>query len=465
MSALDQDLPIPEGFLAEWCETMAHGTEMPPASYLATGLAVAAAIVGVKLRIRWAPVHRERCNLWLLNVGRSAIARKTTGLSAARWAVNVARQELGENALEWYAPKRLSDAQLAHHLDVVSRDTADVIEAEARQAKIEHREPATILPIVRKVPMAWLLALNEISELWGEGLRDWQAATSSLLLSVFDGELSSDTRATNVPTQETFVCALGNIPPSELAARTTFATVHSGFVGRWLVMPSPGPVDVIATPRPNGTDPLAPMAEHVRRLALLASGRVVEDVAAAMMPAGSEGDVARNRWYAEWRKRVDSVRREDPIESARADLWGRQQAHALKLAAIVAVTRQAHRVDRLADVRIEAYDAVWAQEAVERSIEVVIGAIQEGGGGAATPIGRAEARLLNMVRKAGAHDEETALTVREIAKRSSNTRDGYGATKQAIENLASLGELVVAERRAAGGGRPATVVWCPVADK
>ncbi|PND64671.1 hypothetical protein, partial [Escherichia coli] len=77
--------------------------------------------------------------LWILNVGRSAIARKTTGMSAARWAIGVAARTLGDQ-VRWYSAKRLSDAQLVVDLDVVGADTRRAQEEEDQIADAEKRK-------------------------------------------------------------------------------------------------------------------------------------------------------------------------------------------------------------------------------------------------------------------------------------------------------------------------------------
>jgi hypothetical protein len=454
------DVPIPEGLLAEWCATMAHGTEMPPEAYLATGLVTAATLVGPRMFIRWAPTRRERCNLWVLNVGRSAIARKTTGMSAARWAIKVAREQLGDG-VRWYSPKRLSDAQLAVDLDVLTPDAEAAQEAENRQAKLEKREPATIEPIPRGTPVAWLMALNELAPLWGEGLRDWQTATAALLLDLFDGELASNTRASYVPAQETFVCALGNMPPAELEARTTLGLLTSGFAGRWVLLPSPGPVCRIPFPRPNGSDPLAHLAERVRHVAGLAASCPGVDVE-RMWPKGGEADTARSTWYDAWHDLLLAADPSDREVAARADLFNRLQATALKLATIVAVTRQAEHVRFLADVRVEAFDAVWAHEVVDESIRTLMGAVRTGGGGAATPYGRAEARLLASLERAAARDEASALTIRDLT-RSAKGSDSHADMVRALENLEAAGHVEIADRAPEGRGRPGRVVWIAAA--
>jgi hypothetical protein len=109
---------IPSGFLTRWCDAMATGSESPPEAFLATGLAVLSGVVGPRMQIRWGDTHQERCNLWLLSAGRSALGRKTSGMSSLRAAHRWAAAEMGDH-LRWYTALRLSDAALAADLDVV----------------------------------------------------------------------------------------------------------------------------------------------------------------------------------------------------------------------------------------------------------------------------------------------------------------------------------------------------------
>lgn len=451
-----RDAPIPEGFLREWCETMARGTEMPPASYLATGLVAVAAIAGPRLFIRWAPTRRERCNLWILNVGRSALGRKTTGMSAARWAVGVAAGTLGDG-LRWYGPKRPSDAAMAVHLDVVGVDTAAAQEIEDAEAKLLKRAPRKVEEVVRRVPVSWVMALNEVAPLWGEGLRDWQAATSAFLLDLFDGELSSDTRASAVPSQEAFVCALGNIPPAELAERTTLRLLTSGFAGRWIILPSPGPHEAIPIPSLNGKGPMAALAGWITHVAERAAAADEDlDLFSLWTP---EAVAMREGWYVEHFNRLRSLSGEVPEDAAAADLFGRLQATAAKLATVVAVTRQGARLDDLADLRVEASDVDWAQGVADESMRLLLDVVREGGGGATTSLGRIENRILSYLRRSAAVGPATSVAAARVVKATKNS-DAYADALRAVDALIATGAVREQDGVVGpNGGRPARVLW------
>lgn len=451
------EVPIPPGLFEEWCEALSRGTEMPPESYLPTAIATASAIIGPRLFIRWGPTRRERCNLWILNVARSAIGRKTTGISAGKWATNVAAKRLGDQ-IRWYSAKRISDAQLVVDLDVVGADTAKAQAEEDAIADAEKRKPRKIEPVHRRIPVAWLIAANEVAPLWGEGLRDWQAATQGFLLDVFDGEIVSRTRSSSVPEQETFVAAIGNIPPAELVSRTTMGTLTSGFAGRWLLMPSPGPTAPVALPRMNGGDPLAALGalvEHLAGLAVECPGVDAIDLWT------DEAKALREEWYGRWWHELADADPDSAEAGGRADLFNRAQAHALKLGTIAAVCRTMAGVPSLADVRVEAEDVRWAHLLVDRSVEAMLDVVMAGGGGAVTALGRVENRVVQFLRERGATSQDDALSLRDVAHGSKGS-DAHRDVVAALESLAALGTVAIAEvPPGPKGGRPGRRVWLP----
>lgn len=417
---------IPKGFLTEWCETLSRDGEMPAISYLPTGLVLIAAIVGVKIKIRWTPVRDERCNLWILNVGRSAMHKKTTGLTALRWGIKVASERLGDE-IRYHSVQRLSDAGLADMLDVVGKDTAKAQKEENAAAKLEKREPSELEPVVREMPVSQVLALNEVAPIWGEARDQYRQNARQLLLDVYDGRLSSSTKTTQVFDQEVFTCALGNIPEAELSDRTTDSVLRSGFAGRWVVCQAPDPIRLISFPHVNGTDPLAALADRIRQLTHL--HHYCADIQDVRKLWTDEAVASRQAWYE---RRVGRFIRE---AGADGDVWNRLQATAVKLAVVAAISRQVGAdFSDLGALRVEVGDAEWAQELVEASLKTLMGAVAAGGGGSTSPTGRLEQRILNTLTNHGARSETTAMKVRAIAD---NAR-GDDSRKDVVSALLSL---------------------------
>lgn len=448
---------IPDGFLDEWCRVFSKGSEMPPLAYLPTGLVVLASIVGPRLIVPWSEVVNELCNVWVLNVGRSALARKTTGLSAAEWGIHRARRTLADQ-VRWYDLGRVSDAQLAVDLDVVGEDTEKAQEAENAVAEAEKRKPRKVEPTHRRIPVAHLMAANEMTDLWGESQRDWQRSTQGLLLQLYDGKLSSRTRASAVESQRTFTCAIGNIPPRLLADRTTMSTIASGYAGRWLLMETPGPENPVSLfeGRENGSDPLAGLGELVDRLAAMARA-CTEPIQSVKHLWTPEAKAARHAWYVP----AFNVHRVDPDDAdaeARGMLWGRMQAYAAKLAVLVAVSRQVARVDRLEEVRVESEDVEWAQGVVDVALGRMMGVWQAGGGGAITSLGRVENRVVVYLHKHDHVGAESSVTLSKLSQAVKHS-DEHGAVVRAIDALVAAGVVGSAVRPPAGGGREGRRLW------
>jgi hypothetical protein len=434
--------PPPPGFLGDWCETLARGSESPPASYLATGLAVLSAAVGPRLIIQWSPAHEERCNLWLLAVGESALARKTSGAAALRRAVGWMRAG-GDDLVRLLRVTRLSDAGLVAALDVVGPET------EAARKKLPEEERAGTDPVVRPVPVSWVVIANEVAPVWIDDGTSWALDAQRLLLSIYDGVLSSTTKQTSVPDQECYVTCLGNIPISVLREQTTLGMVSSGWVGRWLVVRQPGPERDISFPQPAGDDLLERLRWQIDQLMALAR----RDARVSVRDLWSQEALdAREEWYVSWRERLRGSG-DDRYSLATAELFERQQATAVKLATLVAVSRQLDEHLGLMAMTVEPQDALWSQSLVDASIGHVLDVLRDSGAESGTPLGQAESRIVRHLERSGARDRETARSARDVAFAAKGHRISYGDVRRAIETLWQMGIVQVD----ADGGRQ--MVW------
>lgn len=445
--------PIGAGFCQGWCDTLAVDSESPPEAFLASGLALLSACLGPRLVMRWGASHEERCNLWMLNVGMSALARKTSGLSGLRAGVGWTRAA-GEDLVRMTSLGRLSDAGLVAALDVVGPET-ERARAKAAKAAPRGTEPEEVTEVVRSVPLSWVVLLNEVSPVWQDDGPTWAMDAQRALLSIYDGRLSSSTRATAVVDQECCVTALGNIPPGVLRSRTSLGMLSSGFVGRWLVVPTPAPVRMVSFPSPNGADPLGPLRADVAHLMWLARSSdrvVVNDL------WDTQAIDLRHAWYAGHWRRYAARDAADPLAVAAAELFGRQQATALKLATLGAVGRQASELYRLADVRVEAQDVEWANGLVDASMAYVIQALSESGASdSSSPAGQAEGRVLRALARRRATSEQRAVSVRDLAKLASGHRVSSQDVARAVDTLLQVGELAGVE--VPGGARTRRLVW------
>src|SRR5690606_13706988 len=100
-------------------------------------------------------------------------------------------------------------------------------QAEEESITPKGHEPRQVNEVVRPVPVSWVAVFNEVSPIWMEDGPGWAMDAQRSLLAIYDGQLSSNTRATRVPAQECFVTAVGNIPPGVLRDQTTLGMLSS----------------------------------------------------------------------------------------------------------------------------------------------------------------------------------------------------------------------------------------------
>lgn len=438
--------PIPDGFLSRWCATLSEDSESPPGAFLPTGLALLSAIAGPRLVMRWSVTHQERMNLWVLNVGMSALARKTSGLSGLKEAV---RWLSDDDLIRTVSFARLSDAGLVSALDVVTGDTDKAaMDAEEfptgpkSKTKVEHA------PVHRVVPLSWIATFNEVSPIWQEEGAGWAMDAQRVLLAIYDGQLSSSTKATQVPTQDCFVTAIGNIPPGVLKEKTTLGMLSSGFVGRWLVIPTPAPTEIVSFPMPNGSDPLKRLHGEVDHLYSLARRGRRYEVNELWTP---DARLHREEWYANHTSshRVGSP--DDPFAVAAAELFGRLQATQIKVATLLAVGRMGHQISDLSELRVNVDDSDWASQTIDASISYVTDLLRDAGADASSSGGKVEGRILRYLQKAGAVSRETARVMRDISNAAKggkvNHRDVVSAVDALFQSEQVLTEDVGSTRR------------------
>jgi len=434
--------PIPEGFLARWCSTLSESSESPPGAFLPTGLALLSAIVGPRLVMRWGVSHEERMNLWILNVGMSALARKTSGLSGLRTAVKWIRDD--DDLIRLLSVARISDAGLVASLDVVSDDTAKAAkDADDFPTGPKSKNAPEPDPVHRAVPLSWITVFNEVAPIWKEDGAGWAMDAQRALLAIYDGQLSSTTKATHVPAQDCFVTAIGNIPPGVLRDQTTLGMLSSGFVGRWLVVPTPAPTEVVSFPMPNGADPLNHLREEIDQLAHLAkrggNRHVVNDLWT------EDAKYLRHEWYAGHCATYEHLSPDDALAVAGAELFGRLQATAVKVATLIAVGRMADQINHLSELRVTVDDVHWASQVIDASIVYVTDTLREAGAESSSAAGKVEGRVLRYLDKTGAISESTSRVIRDISNAAKGGNVSHRDVVGSIDALFQSEQIVVVD--------------------
>lgn len=429
--------PIPEGFLTRWCDTLSESSESPPGAFLPTGLALLSAIAGPRLVMRWSATHEERMNLWILNVGMSALARKTSGLSGLREAVKWVRDD---DLVRLVSMSRLSDAGLVSSLDVVTEDTAKAAkDAEEFPTGPKNKDKAEIEPVHRSVPMSWITVFNEVSPIWMEDGPGWAMDAQRMMLAVYDGHLSSTTKATHVPSQECFVTAIGNIPPGVLREQTTLGMLASGFVGRWLVVPTPTPTEIISFPMPNGSDPLNRLRSEIEGLHQVAKLNERYVVNNLWTP---DAKYLRDEWYTEHTKGFRGLSPDDPFAVAASELFGRLQATAIKLATLLAVGRQIDTLRTFADLRVTVDDVAWANQVIDASIVYVTDVLRDAGAESSSAGGKTEGRIIRYLEKVGATTRDTARVMRDVSNAAKGGKVSHRDVVAAVDALYASEQIV-----------------------
>lgn len=436
--------PIPDGFLRRWCDTLAESSESPPGAFLPTGLALLSAIAGPRLVMRWGVAHEERMNLWVLNVGMSALARKTSGLSGLRAAVKWIRDD--DDLVRLLPVARISDAGLVSSLDVVSEDTAKAakdLEEFPTGPKQKGQKPAEPEPVHRAVPLSWITVFNEVSPIWMEDGPGWAMDAQRALLAIYDGQLSSTTRATSVPSQECFVTAIGNIPPGVLREQTTLGMLATGFVGRWLVVPTPAPVEVVSFPMPNGSDPLYRLKAEIEGLAHMAKRGGQRHVVNGLWT--EDAKALRHEWYAGHRKTFENLSPDDPFAVAAAELFGRLQATAVKVATLIAVARTCGQINHLSDLRVTCDDVDWASQVIDASIVYVTDTLRDAGADASSAGGKVEGRIMRYLDRVGAKSRESGRVMRDVSNAAKGGKVSHRDVVAAVDALYASEQIAFEE--------------------
>lgn len=394
--------------------------------------------------MQWGGAHTERLNLWVLNVGLSAQGRKTSGLAGLRKAVEWARKD-GSDHVRYLPVTKPSDAGLSEALDVVGKETAIAqANADSEMGKGQHAAP--VEPVVRMVPVAWIAVFNEIAPVWIDEGPGWAIDARDSMIGIYDGYLGRTTRATGVPFQETFVTAVGNIQPMLLQQQTTAKMLASGWVGRWLVVPTPPPDAVISFPQVDSDidvlDKIRNDVDALIRVSRIHQRLLIND---KRRPTWTkEALELRDTWYRERRESYWEYHGDPEMTEATGQLWERLQATAVKVSTLVALSRQLDDLDSLMGLQVEEEDAEWSATLIDSSIGYMTKTIGQSSGGT-TSLGRMESKIINKLARENATDEGSSLTMKVVADACRGRSDKYEDVVRAIQSLLDTDQIAVVQ--------------------
>lgn len=415
----------PEGtFLGDFARISATDSEAHEAGYLGVGVAMMSVLLGPKLYLQWTPTHSERCHVWVMLVGQSALSKRSTIQSALRHGLDTAHAFGAEFRMGQVG--RVSDAGICEMLDASYTD----------EESGETRVPSTPTGVIAVMP--------EMVTLLGGGRgQAYTESARNMLLAVYDGTLRSDTKMTKVPEQPVSATFCGNITEAqfdEVLASATMTT--SGFLGRWVPIMVPVSGRLVAEPlmdaTPPGTD--AKLTTHLRQLARLA--RAVGPDVNAYAKTTEEARALRREWYESFHP--DAGAGWDGVPQHKRErlsqLWSRWQATQLKLAALHAISRRAEEMDTLADLVIERADLEWGMSTmgyvraqVERTLD---------DSPAETIEGRLEDRILAFIGEQGGPVRIGDITEHMKHGNKSTPNVTRKMVRQATDGLVDAGTLI-----------------------
>ena len=424
---MSDDLLIPAAgtMLGDFAREHGQHSEAHERGYLAAGLAVLSTLVGPKVQVRWNPTHSERCHIWVMQIGQSALSHRSTIQSAMKDALKTA----GAFGAEYrYEPlMRTSDAGLAALLDQSRTDEDGEV-------------------VVPDIPVGTLVPMGELAPLLGGGGRGstYVEAARLMLLQIYDGILRSDTKQTKVPMQQTSATLVGNIVEDQFADVVGDSMmVNNGFVARWVPIVVPVSDKRFSQPMTNGAvvGRSQVITRHMSQLGKLVRGiSVVDNI---WENATTDAHDLRATWYADthpddrdWSGVAEHHR------GALATVWGRWQATSIKLAALHAVSRQLHDVDDLGAVVIDTVDVTWGIAMIEMAGATLTARLPEYQ--AQSTRGRVEEGVLRYLGKKGEPVKLNRITdgLKSGKAGSEVTRSDV---REAITALAQVGEVEVTE--------------------
>jgi len=463
----DGSMVIPGGFLHDWCSANASGGEHPAGAYLGTGLVMMSTVLAPLLRVYWSPTHEEMANLWVVGTGDSGAGKTTIG-SSLGYGMECAQTVIGDQVRS-LSISRVSAASLVADLDVLGPMIEQAERAERAKAKEEGRDPEPVIVDEPEPTVSHVLRLNELGMLWGAspsdrtGSQGWVEEARQVLLSLFDGKLSSHTRATKVIDQRCCVSAVGNIPTSELRDRTTLQTISSGFAGRWAILPVPGRDKLVATPQRNGKDPRLVVAGAVAQVCNLFRDSEPVYLNEKMDDEALE---TRQEWYERGLGALAGALDEQGL--AHESLFQRMQSTALKLSAYCQISRDLGRPAKerlfdLAELKIDRLSVQWGQVIIDQAIQRMHDMATSNSPSRGRVDSSDEERVYEWLVGRGHVDEDSQVTQRELKKslftaKSMSSRgltDGHVQTM--LKNMAAMGTIV-----ATPGGRGSVHIYAVV---
>lgn len=351
-----------DGWLADYVRALTPLTEAPPTTHLATGMALLSAAIGWRAWLDWGG-SREPCTLYVVLEGASARAKKTTAMRMARRIGKSAMDDVSdEPPMRFAAVSHISKVGLLELIAPKDEDQAKEWE--------EGLPPATVLEFDE---FGWVL--GKPGETKGA---EWVGAMRATLMeavSGYQGGAKSGTR--QVPASRCAVALIATMTREELEQRVTTGLLRDGFMGRFILVP--GSKERRYLPRPphmTAHDVLVRDQLAMRLRRVFASQAILGDVFSRLTDDGAK---LRDAWYRVRMDELDTAADTGgELEVTLAEVMGRLQSVAMKVAAVSAVSRMPEG-DDLAELRVDKTDVEFGIRYAEWALAEVASLASNGG--------------------------------------------------------------------------------------
>ena len=434
------DLMPDDGWIRRYVDLYEPLSEATAEAHMATALAVLSAAIGWRAFIRWGE-SSEPCTLYVILEGESAIARKTTTMRTGSTLVRKAMEGVPNmvGARPPLSTRGLSHTSRRGLLEMVSPPDEEA-------AKAWDDVP----------PPGLLVEFDEIGALLGrpgdvKG-QDWLGATRLALMEFTSGRHGGlQTGGDKMRPGRCSVSLLGTITRQELEQRVSHGLLRDGFLGRFVLIPHPGRRRYLAEP-PEWTS-----LDSIRRDELATFLRRVatskQEIGSVFRRMTNDARQLRSTWYDERMRYLDARAAEgSDVDIALSDAMGRLQTTAVKIAAVMAVSRMDPAED-LGEVRIDVQDVEKGIAFAEHALSEIADLAGCGGG---MPADRYAEQVVAYLARRNGHGPVTRARLMDAVR-----MDGMDATQRwrVCERLHEEGRIEIEIEPTAT--RPRMVVSMP----
>lgn len=360
-----RDLLIPDkGWIRRYVDAYSQKYEVPDEAIAGMAYSLLSATVGWRAYLGFTDA-REPLSLFTLLVGESASAKKTTTLNIGEAiAADANRQYVkrrGLSDLDEIRPT-LKVLQGGH---VSNRGLANTVGTDNEDKLVEYD---------RSIPPSYLMTWDEIAPLITEGAEgSFLNETRFWLLKMYGGRQPGVTTAdTQLYPIRTSLSVVGTMTANQFNEMLSGGSVQGGTLGRMMVIPTGDPDAWVPLPIQVDQEQRDELVNWLSDFCFMCD-RFNNDECLGQVTFTND---AREFWLAWYTAHKDNIKALDQEDSTRAEVrstvFGRYQATALKLAALLELSLWDGNIDSPPKPEITMWSLMKATRFVEWSLEHVV---------------------------------------------------------------------------------------------